>query len=157
MCEKKNVKHKTNKQIKSNTLQQQNNDQIIPVPADGKCLYYCFIAARNIKAWKKDRKANGYLYRSPGYQKRAKKDLEEAILIRDEICSLLKKDDKLQSAQRLRGSNAENYPGEDELPYFAQLVNGRIQIILLNNDPDPIVQEYGHGPLQLRIGFELTI
>ncbi|CAK0798079.1 unnamed protein product, partial [Prorocentrum cordatum] len=100
-------------------------DLNVPVPPDGRCLSYCALAARDTRAWMRERDVNGFIHDDPD---REASEREKAKALVDRIIGAMEDDGLHQKAARLRLAGDAGYPGEDELPFYARVLQGRIEL-----------------------------
>ena len=100
-----------------------HTEQIIPVPADGLCMYYCVHAARDIN-WMKNRHASGT---SPD-KYNEKEDAAQAQALRREFITFFVEKGNVEVPQRLAIPGSEGYPSTDEMPFLVEMLQGRIEM-----------------------------
>ena len=121
------------------------------VPPNKLCLPYCVVAARNIAQWKKIvRDEHGFIdLRALEAVKTA-----EARAVLQHVIYLMEADGKHEEAKRLLLDGPSGYPGIDELPYFAAVLGGSVQLV--HRQGFVPTRNYGEGPLVMRIAHVLT-
>ena len=126
----------------------------VPVVADGLCLSYSVLAEqKGFQFWMVGRASSGYT--DPG---RYAEEKAEARKILGLVVEEMKRSGKYEEAKRLLDEGPGGYPGMDELPYFANILGGVIELYSLEY-PDcnmPMVS-YGSGMLKLRLGWEMIM
>ena len=126
---------------------------VTPVPADGLCLSYCAVAARNVHEWMIGRDGNGWC--SNAKQEHA--DRAEAQSISFDVLVHMEQEGLILAAARLRLAGAAGYPGMDELGHFANVLGGRLEMVDLENADMPVVTYGSDGPLLYRVGHQIKI
>ena len=73
------------------------------------------------------------------------------------VVAQMEGDGKRQEGARLTLTGKNGYPGMDEMPYFARVLGGRIELYSLDHIHAPMpIAVYGEGELKLRLGAEVT-
>ena len=107
-------------------LNEQPDDQ---VPPDGRCLYFCAAAAIHSERFlATPRDTDPYGSGLPWDPDDAEQESLQADTVMAQVISLLVRDGKLAQAQRLHLAGPAGYPGEDELPYLAEIIGGSIVV-----------------------------
>jgi len=101
----------------------------VPVPPDGRCLSYCWLAARDTRAWMRGRNAVGFVSNAD----RESQEREEAKAFLEKVIGAVENDGLQQQAARLRLAGSAGYPGDEELHFYAKVLGGRIEL------DDPVV------------------
>ena len=87
---------------------------VLEVPADGLCLYHCYVAAINVESW---------------LQLSAEAQVSKARKVREALACLVSNDCP-DNARRLQfGEGAEAYPGIDDLPHFVNLLHKQYGVL----------------------------
>ena len=94
----------------------------VAVPADGRCLYYCTMAARNAREWLRTHDANG-VARS---RDRQQSDEQEAERVRRKFIEHLRAKGDVERAERLSKSGSEGYPDQYDVEHLAEFMGGQI-------------------------------
>jgi len=126
----------------------------IPVPPNGKCLYHCFVAARDTAAWLRGREREGLLLGGARSAARHRRDVAEADLLRDALVRSLRDDEQDDLADQLLGESSASWPGDEVLSYLAKLVGGRVELVDFEELGSP-VRSIGYGNLCVRLGYVL--
>ena len=62
------------------------------------------------------------------------------------VISVMEFHGKVDEADRLRQAGPDGYPGMDELDYYAEVLEGRIEMTGTHNPDDPLVTYGDSGP-----------
>ena len=124
----------------------------IPVPPDGLCMFYSAIAARCVEAWMVGRDEHGWVRDAC----RERVDKAEATALQQRLIDYMEEQGQCVKAARLRLSGAAGYPGTVELPYFAEMLGGRIEQMDFDQPEIPTVT-FGSdsAPILFRIGHQV--
>ena len=120
----------------------------VQVPADGRCLYHCAVACRNLRDWVSTHDPNTGLATDTVMRKH---DESSSLEVRDAIMNVAAELGERQVADRLKKSGLAGYPGQEELPFLSTVLGG--QIILQSGPAQEVI---GTGPLVAHIGFVLS-
>ena len=93
------------------------NAKIIPVPADGLCMYHCVHAAED-PDWMKKRNISGMSLD----KYREKEDVEWAQALRNQFVSYLVGKGIHEVAERLATAGGNGYPTTDGMPHLAEML-----------------------------------
>ena len=109
-------------------------------------MYHCVHAARDIN-WMKDRHASG----TSLDKYKEKEDAAKAQALRRELITFLAEKGKVEAAQRLAIPGSEGYLSTDEMPYLAEMLQGRIELVDLDMPACPMTTYGEQGPVLFRI------
>jgi hypothetical protein len=126
----------------------------LQMPPDGLCLSHALYAARNPKQWLKiegGRDPDGTA-RLAGKQR---KDQRHARTILDEVVGRMLSLGLDEQAERLTRAGSAGFPGDEDLPFFAQVVGGTIQVVPLTLGEFQAPAAFGTGPLYATVGHVL--
>ena len=94
-------------------------------------MYHCGIAASNPQQWAAmPRDAQGYFRRI----EHEEAVVEESRVWKARLMSLLQQDGRADAAARLQRADVEGYANEDEMPLYAQMLGGAVEIAPLQPD-----------------------
>ena len=117
-----------------------NDVEYITVPADGLCLSHVASAHRDIGAWLVQRDARGWRRD----RRLESEDTQQAKRAWREVTECMEHIGHREQATRLRLSGAQGWPGMDELPHYAAVLGGRVELVHLDDQEVPIIT-YGHS------------
>ena len=103
----------------------------LSTPPDGYCLYHSAVAARDTERWAAMPRDDMGFFRQREHEAAMG---EEARVLRAQLMSLLEQAGRAADAARLRRAGVKGYVTENELPLFAQLIGGSVEIIPLAAD-----------------------
>ena len=128
-------------------------DSLVQMPPDGRCLYFCAVAAmHSARCMSADRDTHRFGSGLPLCEDQAAWEDEQANLVKARVCSLLLRDGNDAEASRLMRSGSHGYPGEDVLPYIAEIIGGAIRVdppVSFRSVQPP--QSYGAGQIILHL------
>ena len=119
-------------------------EKIIPVPADGLCMYHCVHAARDIN-WMKNRHGSDIALD----WHRRKENVAKAQTLRREFIAFLTEKGNVEATQRLAMAGSEGYPSTDEMRYLAEIFQGRIELVEFDMPACPMITYGEQGPVLL--------
>ena len=129
------------------------SDLMVPVPPDGFCLSYCFTAARYRKRFMAHRLHSGF--RRPEDDRLANMEKRDARAFFQRVLVLLRADGQHIMADRLELDGIDGYPGQDELPWFANAAKCIVHLYSLESEYAdlPMITFGCRGPV-ISIGYE---
>ena len=128
-------------------------DLIVPVPPDGLCLSYCFTAARYRKRFMDYRLDCGF--RRPDHDGLARLEERDARAFLQRVMVQMRADGRTAMADRLELHGIDGYPGQDELPWFANAASCTVHLYSLESKHAPLPMIiFGSGERVISIGYE---
>ena len=107
--------------------------RIIPVPADGLCMYHCVHAAED-PDWMKNRHISGM-----SLEKYTEiEDVEWAQALRKQFISYLVGKGIHEAAERVATAGSNEYLTTDEMPHLAEMLRGKIEFVDLEEHECPM-------------------
>ena len=125
------------------------NAKIIPVPPDGLCMYHCVHAAGD-PDWMKNRHSSGTSYD----KQRERADATRAQALIQKSIKFLSEKGLQEAAQRFAIEGSKGYPSTDEMQHLAEMLNGKIELVDLEDRRCPMTTYGEGGPVLFRIAHQ---
>lgn len=118
---------------------------LVEVPADGLCLYHCANACADLRQWQTTHSPTGGWAMDPD---KIADDSKKALEVRDKIVERASAGGDVETAARLMLDGGGGYPGESEMKFMAEYLNGTVALHAADH-----TTLHGHGPLVAQIRF----
>ena len=125
---------------------------VVPTPPDGLCLYHCFTAWELKDVWMQFRRSNGFCS-EPCMESL---HIRLASKLRGRLIRFLRKVQRHGQADRIELNGAVGFPGSDELPFLAELLQLNIVEHDLQHPAQPSFTHSGGNRGTMHIGYTLT-